>query len=126
MLFFRENKNTQTDLIKLRAGLPVNIFRTLHRSILMLFAVVMISIVTLVHLSVSKIVAEQSRAQQRSYSPALQLVVEQLMRPLHISQTLAKSKELKNLMSNPVGNEAQILPVKSAVPNMIRKEKQSN
>lgn len=98
----------KTDLIKLRAGLPVNIFRTLHRSILMLFAVVMISIVTLVHLSVSKIVAEQSRAQQRSYSPALQLVVEQLMRPLHISQTLAKSKELKNLMSNPVGNEAQI------------------
>ena len=76
----------------------MNIFRTLHRSILLLFAVVVVSIVTLVHISVSKIVAEQSRAQQQSYSPALQLIVEQLMQPLHISQTLAKAKELKDLI----------------------------
>lgn len=86
----------------------MNIFRTLHRSILMLFAVVVISIVTLVHFSVSKLVAEQSRAQQQSYSPALRLVTEQLMQPLHISQTLAKAKELKDLMGNPLDNEDQI------------------
>ncbi|MDU0353785.1 diguanylate cyclase [Paraglaciecola aquimarina] len=86
----------------------MNIFRTLHRSILMLFAVVVISIVTLVHFSVSKIVAEQSRAQQRSYSPALKLIVEQLMQPLHISETLAEAQELKNLMSQPQGKEAEI------------------
>jgi diguanylate cyclase (GGDEF)-like protein len=70
--------------------------------------VVLISIVTLVHISVSKIVAEQSRAQQQSYSPALQLIVEQLMQPLHISQTLAKAKELNDLMRNPLNNEDQI------------------
>ena len=69
---------------------------------------VLISIVTLVHISVSKIVAEQSRAQQQSYSPALQLIVEQLMQPLHISQTLAKAKELNDLMRNPLNNEDQI------------------
>lgn len=86
----------------------MNIFRTLHRSILILFAVVVVSIVTLVHFSVSKIVAEQSRAQQQSHSPALKLVVEQLMRPLHISQTLAKAKELKDLMRSPINNEEQI------------------
>lgn len=86
----------------------MNIFRTLHRSILILFAVVVVSIVTLVHISVSKIVAEQSRAQQQSHSPALQLIVEQLMQPLHISQTLAKAKELKDLMRNPLDNEEQI------------------
>ncbi|WP_293745560.1 sensor domain-containing diguanylate cyclase [uncultured Paraglaciecola sp.] len=86
----------------------MNIFRTLHRSILMLFAVVVVSIVTLVHISVSNIVAEQSRAQQQSHSPALQLIVEQLMQPLHISQTLAKAKELQDLMRNPVDNEDQI------------------
>lgn len=86
----------------------MNIFRTLHRSILLLFTVVVISIVTLVHISVSTIVAEQSRAQQQSYSPALQLVIEQLMQPLHISQTLAKAKELKDLMQDPLGNEEQI------------------
>ena len=77
----------------------MNIFRTLHRSILLLFAVVAISIVTLVHFSVSKIVAEQSRAQQKSHSPALQLIVEQLLKPLHIAQTLAQAKELKTLMA---------------------------
>ena len=69
---------------------------------------VVVSIVTLVHISVSKIVAEQSRAQQQSHSPALQLIVEQLMQPLHISQTLAKAKELKDLMANPKDNEKQI------------------
>ena len=54
----------------------MNIFRTLHRSILILFAVVLVSIVTLVHISISKIVAEQSRAQQQSHSPALQLITD--------------------------------------------------
>jgi diguanylate cyclase (GGDEF)-like protein len=86
----------------------VNIFHTLHRSILILFAVVVVSIIFLVHISVSKIVAEQSRAQQKSHSSALQLIVEQLMQPVHISQTLAKAKELNDLMRNPLDNEEQI------------------
>ena len=86
----------------------MNIFHTLHRSILILFAVVVVSIIFLVHISVSKIVAEQSRAQQKSHSSALQLIVEQLMQPVHISQTLAKAKELNDLMRNPLDNEEQI------------------
>ena len=77
----------------------MSIFRTLHRSFLVLFAVVVVSIVTLVHFSVSKIVAEQSRAHQKSISPALSLVVDQLLQPLHISQTLAQAKELRELMA---------------------------
>jgi diguanylate cyclase (GGDEF)-like protein len=36
------------------------------------------------------------------------LIVEQLMQPLHISQTLAKAKELNDLMRNPLNNEDQI------------------
>ena len=86
----------------------MNIFHTLHRSILILFAVVVVSIIFLVHISVSKIVAEQSRAQQKSHSSALQLIVEQLIQPVHISQTLAKAKELNDLMRNPLDNEEQI------------------
>lgn len=89
----------------------MNIFRTLHRSILLLFAVVAISIVTLVHFSVSKIVAEQSRAQQQSISPALQLIVEQLMKPLHISQTLAKAKELIDLMSGETLRQDEVFEI---------------
>jgi diguanylate cyclase (GGDEF)-like protein len=86
----------------------VNIFRTLHRSILFLFVVVVISIVTLVHISISKIVAEQSRAQQQSHSPALQLIVEELMKPLHISQTLVKAKELTQIMQTATIDEEQV------------------
>lgn len=87
----------------------MNAFRSLHRSILILFAVVVISIVTLVHFSVSKIVAEQSRAQQRSISPALSLIVDQLLKPLHISQTLVEAKELKDLMKSDDIDEAAVL-----------------
>ncbi|NDW21215.1 diguanylate cyclase domain-containing protein [Alteromonas hispanica] len=77
----------------------MNTFRTLHRSILVLFAVVVIAIVTLVHFSISKIVAEQSRAQQQSLSPAISLIVEQLLKPLHISDALGHSTELVGLLN---------------------------
>ena len=77
----------------------MNTFRTLHRSILMLFAVVVVAIVTLVHFSISKIVAEQSRAQQQSLSPAISLIVEQLLKPLHISDALGHSTELVDLLN---------------------------
>jgi diguanylate cyclase (GGDEF)-like protein len=70
-----------------------------------------VSIVTLVHFSVSKIVAEQSRAQQQSHSPALQLITEQLMKPLHISQTLAKAKELKELMGSERLEESEVFDI---------------
>lgn len=78
----------------------VNAFRTLHRSILLLFAVVVISIVTLVHFTISKIVAEQSRAQQQSLSPAVSLIVSQILKPLHVSDALGKSRELVELMDS--------------------------
>jgi diguanylate cyclase (GGDEF)-like protein len=95
----------------------VNIFRTLHRSILMLFVIVVISIVTLVHFSISKIVAEQSRAQQQSHSPALQLIVEELMKPLHISQTLVKARELHNIMGAPSIDEGQVFATLARMHN---------
>ncbi|GGW90387.1 sensor domain-containing diguanylate cyclase [Alteromonas halophila] len=87
----------------------MNAFRTLYRSILLLFAVVVIAIVTLVHFSVSKVVAEQSRAQQQSLSPAVSLIVEQMLKPLHISEALGKSRELVKLMNTPSPDEAAIL-----------------
>ncbi|MDC8829493.1 sensor domain-containing diguanylate cyclase [Alteromonas gilva] len=86
----------------------MNAFRTLHRSILLLFAVVVIAIVTLVHFSISKIVAEQSRAQQQSLSPAVSLIVTQILEPLHISEALSKSRELVALMENDAVPESNI------------------
>lgn len=95
----------------------MNIFRTLHRSILMLFVIVVISIVTLVHFSISKIVAEQSRAQQQSQSPALQLIVEELMKPLHIAQTLVKARELHDLMAADIIDEQQVFATLARMNN---------
>ena len=86
----------------------MNTFRTLHRSILVLFAVVVIAIVTLVHFSISKIVAEQSRAQQQTLSPAVSLIVEQLLKPLHISEALGHSTELVALMDGDTLDEESI------------------
>ena len=76
----------------------MNIFRTLHRSILILFAVVVLSIVTLVHFSMTKIVAEQSRFHQAALSPAVKLVIDQVIEPLHVAETLSKSSDLISLM----------------------------
>lgn len=86
----------------------MNIFRTLHRSILVLFAIVVVAIVTLIHFSMTKIVAEQSRAHQISLSPAVKLVVRQVIEPLHIAETLSKSKELKEIMQFSAANDASI------------------
>lgn len=90
-------------------AITVNTFRTLHRSILILFAVVVVSIVTLVHFSISKIVAEQSRAQQQSLSPAISLIVEQILKPLHTSEALGNSRELVALMEGNIIDEQTVL-----------------
>ncbi|MEW9799698.1 sensor domain-containing diguanylate cyclase [Alteromonas sp. CYL-A6] len=95
----------------------MNAFRTLYRSILLLFAVVVIAIVTLVHFSVSKIVAEQSRAQQQSLSPAVSLIVNQLLKPLHVSEALGKSRELVSLMDTDAPNEKAIFDTLSRLEN---------
>lgn len=76
----------------------MSIFRTLHRSLLALFVIVVVGIIALAHYSISKTVAEQSRAQQQSISPALSLIVDELMQPLHVAQTLSKARELQSLM----------------------------
>ncbi|WP_218310426.1 sensor domain-containing diguanylate cyclase [Alteromonas antoniana] len=87
----------------------MNAFRTLHRSILLLFAVVVIAIVTLVHFSISKIVAEQSRAQQQSLSPAISLIVDQILKPLHTAEALGKSQELIELMEADTLDEERVM-----------------
>lgn len=95
----------------------MNTFRTLHRSILILFAVVVLAIVTLVHFSISKIVAEQSRAQQQSLSPAISLIVEQLLKPLHISEALGNSTELVDLMNTQTIDEDAVFKTLQRLEN---------
>ncbi|GAB2692234.1 sensor domain-containing diguanylate cyclase [Aliiglaciecola aliphaticivorans] len=100
----------------------MNAFRTLHRSILILFAVVVISIVTLVHFTASKIVAEQSRAQQQSISPAITLIIDHLLEPLHVSKTLGKAKELQDLMKNKEIDESAMFSMLERLENEFNME----
>ncbi|MBF7074290.1 cache domain-containing protein [Glaciecola sp. MH2013] len=102
----------------------MNIFRTLHRSILILFAVVVISIVTLVHFSMTKIVAEQSRSHQASLSPAVKLVVDQVIEPLHIAETLSKSQDIIDLVR--LSAQTEELDTEKVFSTLARLENQFN
>jgi hypothetical protein len=53
----------------------------------------------------TKIVAEQSRAHQASLSPAVRLVVEQVIEPLHVAETLSQSQELINIVRDSAVSE---------------------
>jgi diguanylate cyclase (GGDEF)-like protein len=65
-------------------------------------------------------VAEQSRAQQASMSPAIDLVADQLLKPLHIAETLSKSRELIELMDIEEGGETD----KTQALNMLTRLEQ--
>jgi len=79
----------------------MKLFQTLHQRILMLFVVTIVALIAHGLFSMNSMLNEQSRAQQKTVAPAIELVVEHLTKPLHISQTIAKSNELKELMQNP-------------------------
>lgn len=82
-------------------------YRTLQKTILTLFAVVVFALLVLIHFSIDKVVAEQSRLHQQSMSPAINLIVDELMQPLHVSDALGKSTELVDLMSrSPIDSQA--------------------
>lgn len=88
-------------------------FRSLHRSILVLFLVVVVAIVALVHFTISNMVAEQSRAQQQSLTPAFTLIAEEILKPLHIAQALSQSQELLALMEAPELDKTRTLAMLS-------------
>ncbi len=87
----------------------MNLFRSIQRTLLLLFIVVLVAIVALTHFSISKIVAEQSRAQQQSISPALNLIVQEILKPLHVAETLGKAKELQTQLTDPMISDEAIL-----------------
>ncbi|WJG10947.1 sensor domain-containing diguanylate cyclase [Aliiglaciecola sp. LCG003] len=64
--------------------------------------------------TVSKSVETQSRKHQQSLAPALEVIVEELVKPLHISETLSRSSVLKNLLDSPkIDEQALLLEVKN-------------
>ncbi len=61
------------------------------------------------YLTISNIVAEQSRLQQQSIAPVFSLVVEELYKPVHTAQALASTGSLSNLLTDSELDQAAIL-----------------
>lgn len=76
----------------------MKILNTLHKRLLLLFVITIVALVVHGLFSMDSMLAEQSRAQQKTLNPAVDLITENLTRPLHISQTIAKSTDLLELM----------------------------
>jgi hypothetical protein len=76
----------------------INALRTLQCNILVLFALVVLSIVTLIHFSMTNIIAEQSRTPQSSLSPTVRIVIQQVIETQQIAEIFIKSEELREIM----------------------------
>lgn len=72
----------------------------------MIFVVV---IVYTAYSTVKKVFLEQSRIQQESISPFFSLMVEDILHPLHVAETLQKSKELTSLLNNLPANKEKLV-----------------
>ncbi len=78
------------------------------RYILFLLITIGITIAISAYLTLVKSVTEQSRLQQESVTRAFELVSTEIMTPLNISMTLAKTHPVAELMDAPMKNQAQI------------------
>ncbi|WP_146216770.1 cache domain-containing protein [Glaciecola sp. KUL10] len=76
-------------------------FASLHRRILLLFIITLVSLIVHGSFSMDSMLSEQSRTQQKNLSPAIDLITEHLTRPLHISQTIAKSDDVRQMLLDP-------------------------
>ena len=80
-------------------GGVLRLIKSFQRSMFLLFAIAVIALSYGFYLAISHIVVEQSRIHHQSVAPVFSLINEELMYPLHVSQTLVHSKELKALMN---------------------------
>ncbi|WDE13144.1 sensor domain-containing diguanylate cyclase [Thalassomonas haliotis] len=76
----------------------MRLIKSFQRSMFLLFTLVVIALSYGFYLAISHIVVEQSRIHHQSVAPVFSLINDELMYPLHVSQTLAHSKTLKELM----------------------------
>ncbi|MDO6692847.1 sensor domain-containing diguanylate cyclase [Aliiglaciecola sp. 3_MG-2023] len=59
-------------------------------------------------ISLLKSVERQSLLEQESLTPALNLISEEIIKPLYVAETIARASNLKSLMSNPVLDEVAL------------------
>ncbi|WDE00394.1 sensor domain-containing diguanylate cyclase [Thalassomonas actiniarum] len=77
----------------------MRLIKSFQRSMFLLFTLVVIALSYGFYLAISHIVVEQSRIHHQSVAPVFSLINDELMYPLHVSQTLAHSRTLKKLMN---------------------------
>lgn len=75
-------------------------FRSFQRITFLLVFSVGIAITYAAYVAISNIAAEQSRIQQQSVSPVFSLVNEELLKPLHIAETIGHAKYFNKILDS--------------------------
>ena len=84
-------------------------FRSVQRVTFVLICLVGAGITYSAYLAISNIVAEQSRIQQQAVSPVFSLVNEELLKPLHVAQTIGQAEYFHELMDTEEVDEEKLV-----------------
>lgn len=76
----------------------MNFFRSFQGITFLLICIVGSGITYATYIAISNIVAQQSRIQQQAVSPVFSLVNEELLKPLHVAQTIGLAKNFDTLL----------------------------
>jgi len=83
-------------------GLALKQFTDLQRGILLIAIMVVVAIAMTTYLFTARLSPEKTLPHQGPLSPAIELVTEHVLQPLHIAETLSHSASLVELLSEPV------------------------
>jgi diguanylate cyclase (GGDEF)-like protein len=78
--------------------LNLHFFRSFQGITFLLICIVGSGITYATYIAISNIVAQQSRIQQQAVSPVFSLVNEELLKPLHVAQTIGLAKNFDTLL----------------------------
>ena len=85
--------------------------RSFQRITFLFIFLVGIAVTFTAYVAISNIVAEQSRLQQQSIAPVFSLVNEELLKPLHIAQTIGEAKTFNTLLDTADIDEPKLVEI---------------
>ena len=87
----------------------MRLFQSFQRITFLLICCVGMAITYAAYIAISNIAAEQSKIQQQSVSPVFSLVNEELLKPLHIAETIGNARYFDDLLNNPLLQQDEVV-----------------
>jgi diguanylate cyclase (GGDEF)-like protein len=87
----------------------LHFFRSFQGITFLLICIVGSGITYATYIAISNIVAQQSRIQQQAVSPVFSLVNEELLKPLHVAQTIGLAKNFDTLLDTTELDEPELV-----------------